>query len=110
MLWIGHLQWTLRHRGPKWIDEPILSEYRSIECRDALITWARTSERLNEDGNLALQWDGRTVKIHPVSGNEIPDESAVVPTLDYHEVDRAEWPDADFVLGNPPFIGNKHMR
>jgi len=23
---------------------------------------------------------------------------------------KAEWPEADFVVGNPPFIGNKRMR
>jgi len=110
VLWIGHLQWTLRHRGPKWLDEPILPEYRSIECRDALITWSGTSERLDDEGNPILEWDRRTFKAHPVTGEEVPDETARIPTLDYHGVERAEWPEAEFILGNPPFIGNKHMR
>jgi methylase of polypeptide subunit release factors len=27
-----------------------------------------------------------------------------------HQPAPAEWPQADFIVGNPPFIGNKRMR
>jgi hypothetical protein len=33
-----------------------------------------------------------------------------MPIVDYEGVRRAEWPKVDFIVGNPPFIGNKHMR
>ncbi|MCL4809863.1 MAG: class I SAM-dependent DNA methyltransferase, partial [Thermoanaerobaculia bacterium] len=38
------------------------------------------------------------------------DESARTPVVRYVNPRRAEWPGADYVVGNPPFIGNKRMR
>jgi hypothetical protein len=40
----------------------------------------------------------------------VPDESAQVPVYEYSGVKRAKWPEADFVVGNPPFIGGKDIR
>jgi len=40
----------------------------------------------------------------------VPDESAQVPVYDYENPEPAAWPEADFIVGNPPFIGNKRMR
>lgn len=50
------------------------------------------------------------MKASPVTGGEIPDDSARVPVERYVNARRATWPQADFVVGNPPFIGNKRMR
>jgi len=47
------------------------------------------------------RWDGRSKKIHPVTGKEIPDESAQVPILSYQNPRKAEWPQADYIIGNP---------
>ena len=55
-------------------------------------------------------WDGVTKKKHPVTGEEIPDESARRTVLAYDNARRAEWPSADFIVGNPPFLGNWRMR
>jgi hypothetical protein len=50
-------------------------------------------------------WDGRSTKTHPVTGKEVADESVTIPVYDYSNPRRAEWPEADYIVGNPPFIG-----
>jgi hypothetical protein len=40
----------------------------------------------------------------------VPDEAARVPVLNYVNPRPAEWPQADFIVGNPPFIGDKLMK
>src|SRR5262249_49744683 len=46
--------------------EPVLMDYKNIECRDAVLAW-----------NISPQ--------------------------------KAEWPSADFIVGNPPFLGKLYM-
>jgi hypothetical protein len=64
----------------------------------------------DEQGALVTRWDGHTLKPHPVTGEPVPDEAARVPQWRYLKPAPAQWPAADYVLGNPPFIGNKRMR
>jgi methylase of polypeptide subunit release factors len=40
----------------------------------------------------------------------VPDEAKRVPLLTYENPRQAEWPQADFIVGNPPFIGTARMR
>jgi methylase of polypeptide subunit release factors len=40
----------------------------------------------------------------------VPDEAAQVVQWRYVNPRQAEWPKADFIVGNPPFIGSKRMR
>ncbi len=40
----------------------------------------------------------------------MPDESARIVVYDYVNPRRAEWPEADYIVGNPPFIGGWKMR
>jgi hypothetical protein len=40
----------------------------------------------------------------------VPDDTARVTVLDYAKPKPAQWPEAEFIVGNPPFIGNKRMR
>ena len=61
-------------------------------------------------GQPVTRWDGETMKIHPVTKKEVPDETATVPVYRYVNPRKAEWPKADFIVGNPPFVGNKRMR
>ena len=49
-------------------------------------------------------------KKHPTTGKEVPDEAATVNVMRYIKPRQAEWPQADYIVGNPPFIGNKPMR
>lgn len=46
-----------------------------------------------------------------MTGESVPDESARVVKLNATSIrGRATWPAADFVIGNPPFIGAGWMR
>ena len=50
------------------------------------------------------------MKASPVTGEQVPDENARRPVEQYVNPRKAAWPEADFIVGNPPFIGNKRMR
>jgi hypothetical protein len=104
VLWISHLQWFHRQHPDMSPPEPVLQAYGNIQCRDAVLTW--TSTRATDRS----RWDGRTFRVHPVTGNDVPDETAQVPIVDLINPKPAQWPEADFIVGNPPFLGNKRMR
>jgi hypothetical protein len=111
VLWIGYLQWHFRVAGKNQMPaEPILRDIRTIEVRDALITWDSKVLDKSAAGLPLTRWDGETMKSHPVTGNRVPDETARVEIYRYVKPRRATWPKADFIVGNPPFIGNKRMR
>ncbi|WP_127091139.1 class I SAM-dependent DNA methyltransferase [Aquabacter cavernae] len=80
VLWIGHLQWHVRTRGGQ-PSEPILRAFKNIHSLDAVLTW---------DGYPAPQWVDRA-------------EAYPNPCM-------PEWPKAEFIVGNPPFIGGKDLR
>jgi len=110
VLWIGYLQWHFRTRGDALPQEPVIRKFRNIECRDAVLAYDGTEPLLDADGNPVTRWDGRTYKKHPVTGKDVPDDTARVPVLRYLNPRKAEWPEADYVVGNPPFIGGWKMR
>ena len=109
VLWIGYLQWHFRTRGRVTPPEPIIKAFHNIQCRDAVLAWERTEPVLDEQGQPVTRWDGRTMKKHPVTGEDVPDETARVPLLSYVNPRPADWPESDFIVGNPPFIGKVHM-
>jgi len=80
VLWIGHLQWHFRNRGVA-PSEPILKAFHNIQCMDAV-----------------LLWDGYPLP-KVVDGKEA-----------YPNPRRPKWPDADYIVGNPPFVGGKDIR
>ena len=110
VLWIGYLQWHYRTHGHVNPPEPVLRDFRNIENRDALIAYDAVELVVDEDGKAVTRWDGLTYKVSPVTGEEIPDESAQVEHYRYLAPRKAEWPLADYIVGNPPFIGAKRMR
>ena len=111
VLWIGWLQWQIRTRGYRnHPDEPILRDFHNIECRDAVLAYDEKVPLLDEGGKEVTRWDGETTKKHPVTGEDVPDETARMPVYRYVNPRKAEWPEAEFIVGNPPFIGNKLMR
>ena len=67
-------------RNGRTITDPVLEELRTIETRDAVLR--HDGERPNADR----------------SGTELADPR------------RPDWPDADYIVGNPPFIGGKDVR
>lgn len=110
VLWIGYLQWHYRTRGNINPPEPVLKDFRNIECRDAVLGYDRVEFVSDERGIPVTRWDGKTMKSHPVTGLKVPDERAQVPLEQYINPRRSTWPKADFVVGNPPFVGTKRMR
>lgn len=110
VLWIGYLQWHFRTRGNVQPPEPVLRDFRNIECRDAVLAWDRIEPVLDDSGRPVTRWDGKSYKASTVTGDSVPDDSARVPVVRYVNPRKAEWPAADFVVGNPPFIGTKRMR
>lgn len=111
VLWIGYLQWHFRVNGEgRAPPEPILQDIRTIENRDALISYASREVETDEQGQPVTRWDGETMKEHPVSGRMVPDETARVEVYRFDRPRAAIWPKADFIVGNPPFIGGKDVR
>jgi hypothetical protein len=110
VLWIGYLQWHFRTRGDVRPPQPVIRDFRNIENRDAVLAYDRVEYVLGDDGKPVTRWDGLTMKPSPVTGEPIPDDSARIPLERYVNPRKAQWPEADFVVGNPPFIGNKRMR
>lgn len=80
VLWIGHLQWHFRNRGAA-PSEPILKAFHNIENRDAVLTW-----------------------------NGYPLPKVVDGEETFPNARRPDWPKADYIVGNPPFIGGKDIR
>ena len=67
-------------RNGRAVVDPVLEELRTIEVRDAVLR--HDGERRRADG----------------TGTELANPH------------RADWPAADFIVGNPPFIGGKDLR
>jgi hypothetical protein len=80
VLWIGYLQWHFRTKGAP-PEEPILRAFRNIQVKNAVLTW-----------------DGEPVP-RIVDGKET-----------YPNARRPDWPTAEFIVGNPPFIGGRRIR
>lgn len=111
VLWIGYLQWHFRVNGEgRMPPEPVLRDVKTIENRDALIDWDEKVLVRDEQGKPLTIWDGTTMKLHPVTGNLVPDEIGRTELFRYVKPRATRWPKADYIVGNPPFIGNKRMR
>ncbi len=111
VLWIGYWQWFFRTHGRmEEPPEPIIRTFSNIEFRDAVLDYDGVRTATDGHGRVKTRWDGHTMKLDPVTGREVPDEAAQVEELLYEKPRPAEWPDADFIVGNPPFIGNKVRR
>lgn len=110
VLWIGWLQWHIRARGRASVAEPVVHAYGNIECRDAVLAWDTREPALDAAGQPLSRWDGQTFKPHPVTGQAVPDEAARVPQWRYAGARKAAWPQADYIVGNPPLIGKSAVR
>ena len=110
VLWIGYLKWQLRTVAADRIAEPILHAYGTIREQDAVLVWDKQELLRDAQGRPLSRWDGSTTKLHRITGEEIPDPDATVEMYRYENPRPAEWPEAEFIVGNPPFIGGKDMR
>lgn len=93
VLWIGFLQWHFRTRADM-PPEPILKAFRNIVAKDAV---------LEADVSLARDASGKPI-VRP-GPNGAPTETYI-----YANPRRPDWPAAEFIVGNPPFIGGKDLR
>jgi len=111
VLWIGYLQWHFRTHGHINPPQPVIKAFDNIECRDAVLAYDRVEYKIDEDtGRPVMRWDGKTWKKSPTTDEDIPDESAQQPVELYINPKKADWPETDYVIGNPPFIGAASMR
>jgi hypothetical protein len=85
VIWLGYLQWHFRTKT-KAPPEPILHKFGNIRQMDAVLTWDGYPLPKVETGP-----DGKRVETYP-------------------NARRPEWPEAEFIVGNPPFIGGKDIR
>ena len=94
VLWIGFLQWHFRTRGGV-PNEPILKDFKTIKVGDAVLAWSARELARDERGKPLERTDS--------DGNR-------VEVWRYVDPKRPEWPDADYIVGNPPFVGGKDIR
>jgi hypothetical protein len=110
VIWIGYLQWHFRQFGNIPPVEPVLREYKNIECRDAVLAYDGKEEDVDpKTGKVRTRWGGRMMK-HPVTGEMVPDPSDQIPIYRYINPRPAEWQEADYVVSNPPFLVDKRMK
>ncbi|MEG4229863.1 class I SAM-dependent DNA methyltransferase [Microcoleus sp. N9_B2] len=109
VIWIGYLQWHFRRFGDIPPIEPVLREYNNIECRDAVLAYDAIEPDVDAAGKVRTRWGGRMMK-SPVTGEDIPDPTNQVTIYRYLNPRAAVWPEADYIVSNPPFIGNARMR
>lgn len=110
VLWIGYLQWHFRTYGSVNPPEPVLRDFHNIEHRDALIAYDAVELITDDTGKPLTRWDGLSYKPSPITGELIPNEAAQVEQYRYLNPRQAQWPQADYIVGNPPFIGASTMR
>ncbi len=94
VLWIGYLQWHFRTQDgmPR---EPILRAFHNIEGKFDAVLKAEVS--------LARDAHGLPLTRRAADGSIVEVEAYTNPR-------QPEWPPAEFIVGNPPFIGGKDIR
>ncbi|MSU49350.1 MAG: hypothetical protein EXS37_09740, partial [Opitutus sp.] len=113
--------------------EPVLRNFKNIEHRDAVLAYDGAPQivtrlMVEKEGPGAFPglpenlppsshpmepvtlWDRSSTKHDSATGREIPDESKRIPFFRYSNPRPSPWPAADYIVGNPPFLGDKVMR
>ena len=101
-LWIGYHQFWRETHGGRTPPDPVLEDTGTIECRDAVLAWDEIVHRPEKD-----RPDPTPRIVHPVTGEMVPDPTARLPYYEYVGARKAEWPEADFIIGNPPYLGSQ---
>lgn len=94
VVWIGFLQWHFRTKGGPPA-EPILKDFRTIKAMDAVVA--------HDGKDLVLDASGKPETRTDADGNR-------VEVYSYRNPRRPVWPEADYIVGNPPFVGGKDIR
>jgi hypothetical protein len=109
VIWIGDIQWSIRNGLARNAD-PILEDLDTIECRDALVMRVLPSPLAGEGGSRSEPGEGALgSRDHPSSARlrRAPAPAGGEGGSLFVE---AEWPEAEFIVGNPPFLGGKKLR
>ncbi|RFP59586.1 MAG: class I SAM-dependent DNA methyltransferase [Limnothrix sp. CACIAM 69d] len=110
VIWIGYLQWHFKRFGNAEPPEPVLQAFGNIENRDAVLAYDGMEPDVDpKTGQVRTRWGGKTM-VHPVTGKEVPDPTDQKVIYRYLNPRPAEWPAADYIVSNPPFIGNTWIR
>lgn len=104
-LWIGFHQFWRQQHGDVQPDEPLLRDTGTLEHRDAVLAWDETRHVPAKD-----RPDPTPRLVHQVTGQLVPDPAATLPYMEYVGARAAEWPQADFIVGNPPYLGGTEMK
>jgi hypothetical protein len=104
-LWIGYHQFWMEHHQGVNPPEPVLQDTRTLELRDAVLAWDRIEEIPEKS-----RPDPTPRIMHPVTGELVPDPAERLLYYEYRGTEQAEWPQADFIIGNPPYLGSGRMR
>lgn len=94
VLWIGYLQWHFRTRGGAPSD-PILKAFRNIRGSFDAVLISEPEFACDESGK-------------PLT--RLGSDGTPQPVTIHRNPRRPDWPPADFIVGNPPFIGGKDLR
>ncbi|TKC99643.1 class I SAM-dependent DNA methyltransferase [Polyangium fumosum] len=104
-LWIGFHQFWRRVHGEIQPEEPILRDTGTLDHRDAVLVWddeRRVPSRDRPDPTPRIP--------HPVTGELVPDPKAKLKYVELINAREASWPPAEFIIGNPPFLGQFRQR
>ena len=104
-LWIGYHQFWRETHGGRTPPDPILEDTGTIECRDAILAYDAVVHRPEKD-----RADPTPRILSPVTGELVPDPAAKLPYYEYVNARAAEWPEAEFIVGNPPYLGTQRQR
>ena len=103
-LWIAYHQFWKRHHAVQ-PPEPVLADTGTLEQRDAVLAWDATRRVPAKD-----RPDITPRVPHPLTGELVPDPTATVPYIEHVGARQAPWPEADFIVGNPPYLGQGRQR
>jgi type II restriction/modification system DNA methylase subunit YeeA len=127
-IWIGYIQWKIRN-AIYAKDDPILRRLGNIECRDALVREVPDGEAAisplvgemggsPEGGNVERELSNEVSGNGREAGGTTPPSALPGISPARGEIGRppsprfveAAWPEAEFIVGNPPFLGGKLLR
>ncbi len=110
VLWIGYIQWHLRTHKDTDLPEPILQQFENIRYQDALFIHDGSDLARDGRGRPVQEWDRVSYVPNPNTGELMPNPDAKRELEVFKHPRVAPWPDADFIVGNPPFLGGKDLR
>jgi hypothetical protein len=113
VLWIGYFQWQRKTTGKADTgDRPLLPKTHSPSASRTPCSPTTTPSRAATRTPARSSPSGTATPPNPTPSpaRKSPTKAPARVLFDYANPRRAEWPQADFIVGNPPFIGASRMR